>query len=232
MIRFRTMSLFVLSLPTLFNTDVGGVAEVSSPGLHKEVAVFQTWDRKNSVPEDAVLFTGSSSIRMWTTRESFPDLPVINRGFGGSHISDVVYFSDRIVLPYEPKVIVLYAGDNDIAAGKTPKRVFDDFQELAGLVGRNLPETRIVFISIRCSPSRFTLWPMMDEANSMIKRFCEGNDRLFYADCATPLLRPDKKPDPEFFAEDRLHLSKKGYQAWTKVLTPIIRDALKTDKKK
>lgn len=91
------------------------------------IRTFEEWDSKNSFPKDAVFFVGSSSIHLWATRDCFPDLPVINRGFGGSHISDVNHFADRIVLPYRPQVIVFYAGDNDIAAGKSPSQVLDDY---------------------------------------------------------------------------------------------------------
>jgi hypothetical protein len=106
----------------------------------KGIAAFERWDRKNAWPADPILFVGSSSIRMWPTRESFPRLPVLNRGFGGAHISDVNHYFDRVVAPYSPRAIVFYCGDNDIAAGKTPERVLADFRRFVDLVRARLPE--------------------------------------------------------------------------------------------
>lgn len=190
------------------------------------IAEFETWDAKNSVPADAVLFVGSSSIRLWKTNEDFPDRPIINRGFGGAHISDVNYFADRIVLPYAPKVIVFYAGDNDIADRKTPQRVFDDYRAFVGLVHDKLPQTRIVFLPIKPSPKRWELWAPMREANSLIREHSQGDARLFYADVATPMLAADGTPRQELFVEDGLHLNGEGYRLWTQVVAPVLGAAL------
>jgi len=193
---------------------------------------FEQWDRKNTFPSDAVLFVGSSSIRMWPTRECFEGLPVINRGFGGSQISEVNYFARRIVLCYEPKVIVFYAGDNDVAAGKDARRVFDDYKKFIKLVHSELPGIRIIYVGIKPSGSRWSLWPVMNEANMMIKDFSGKDDRLFYFDSATPLLGSDGKPNVEFFLKDQLHLNDKGYEACTKKLRPIIEKAFKATEKR
>lgn len=193
----------------------------------KTIRQFEDWDRKNSWPEDAVLFVGSSSIRMWATRESFEGLKVINRGFGGSQISEVNYFVERIVLKYRPRVIVFYAGDNDVAAGKNAKRVFEDYSKFVKIVHGKLPKTRIIYIGIKPSGSRWGLWPVMAEANSMIRNFCGKDGRLVYFDSATPLLDEGGKPDATLFLGDRLHLSKEGYKKWTKLLRPLIDKAIK-----
>jgi lysophospholipase L1-like esterase len=190
------------------------------------IRVFENWDRKNSFPSNAVLFVGSSSIRLWQTRECFEEFDVINRGFGGSQISDINYFAERIVLRYKPKVIVFYAGDNDVAGGKSAKRVFEDYMKFVNTVHKELPETRIVFISIKPSGSRWSLWNVMKAANSMIKDFSIKDSRLFYFDGATPLLDSDSKPNAELFRNDNLHLNSKGYEVWTKQLKPTIRKAL------
>jgi len=189
------------------------------------IRTFEDWDSKNSFPLDAVLFVGSSSIRLWPTREHFPEFPVINRGFGGCHISDVNYFANRIVLPYRPGVIVFYAGDNDIAGKKTPQRVFDDYRKFVNLVHKELAATRIIFVGIKPSLSRWSLWPLMNEVNSMIKDFSDKDDRLFVFDSASPLLGSDGKPKVRLFLKDNLHLNSKGYEAWTGALKPIIKKA-------
>jgi lysophospholipase L1-like esterase len=187
-----------------------------------EISAFEQWDNKNSFPADAVLFVGSSSIRMWETHKSFPDLPVINRGFGGSHISDINYYFKRVVLPYKPKLIVFYAGDNDIASGKNTQKVLDDFKQFAGMVKEALPRTPIIFISIKPSGSRWNFWQVTQQANGLIRQFCESGNKLTFVDAGSVLLNKQGEPDNTYFLEDKLHLNDKGYQKWTQVLRPVI----------
>jgi lysophospholipase L1-like esterase len=193
----------------------------------KNIQAFELWDSKNSYPDDAVLFVGSSSIVMWKTRDYFPELKVINRGFGGSQIAEVSYFADRIVFPYKPKAIVFYAGDNDIAKGKTAQRVFEDYKKFVKATHKKIPQTPIIFIGIKPSLSRWKLWGEMKEANMMIKDFSAGDENLFYFDSASPLLGDDGRPKSELFKADQLHLSKEGYKLWTEQIRPIIEQALK-----
>jgi len=187
----------------------------------KDIRAFEAWDAKNSFAADAVLFVGSSSIRMWRTQGFFPDLPVINRGFGGSQISDVNQFAKRIVLRYAPRLIVFYAGDNDIAAGKSPAQVLKDYIAFARLVHETLPRTPIIYMSIKPSRSRWSLWEKMDKANSLIREFSVNDTRLFYVDGASPFLGENGEPDDKFYLDDKLHLSAEGYKVWTKLLDPI-----------
>ncbi len=216
-----TLVVLLASLSCLSSTEI-----TPDPTRWEEtIRQFEQWDAKNAFPKDPVLFVGSSSINMWQTCKSFPDLPVINRGFGGSQTSDALYYTGRIVLPYNPKVIVFYEGDNDIAERKTPQQVFDDYCKFVALVHEKLPRTRIIFITIKPSGSRWNLWPRMSEANNLIKEFSQKGERLYFADCATPLLK-DGKPDDSLFLDDHLHLNSTGYEKWTAVLRPIILDAL------
>jgi lysophospholipase L1-like esterase len=207
-------------------------AENPAGQWEETIRQFEQWDRKNTFPSDSVLFVGSSSIRMWPTRECFEGFAVINRGFGGSQISEVNYFAERIVLRYEPKVIVFYAGDNDIAAGKSARQVFDDYKSFTGLVQQKLSRTRIIYIGIKPSLSRWSLWPVMNEANAMIRDFSDKDGRLFYFDSATPLLDGDGKPNSAFFLKDQLHLNDKGYEVWTKLIRPVIKQALEAADKR
>jgi lysophospholipase L1-like esterase len=195
--------------------------------FESEIRAFREWDARNSHPQDAVLFVGSSTIRMWKTRESFPQWPVINRGFGGAHISDVIHYAPQIVLPYKARVIVLYAGDNDIAAGKRPERVLSDFKRLVQLIRRREPETPVVFLSIKPSVARREHWPRMREANSLIHGYCEYAERLFYVDTATAMLDHDSKPREEMLIQDGLHLSDVGYAVWTREARGVIGRALR-----
>lgn len=216
----------ILLLSVLFAVVVGEPSADPDPNRFAgEIGTFEEWDSKNAVPAEPILFIGSSSIRMWRTHECFPDLPVVNRGFGGSHISDVIHFAERIVLSYKPKLIVFYAGDNDVAGGKSAQRVLDDYSRFTRLVHARLPRTRIIFITIKPSGSRWSLWPEMNRANGLIKASCEKDDRLFFADLAAPLLGPDGRPDRGLFLDDQLHLNVRGYAAWTKVLKLLIRQA-------
>jgi lysophospholipase L1-like esterase len=189
------------------------------------IAGFEKWDSKNAWPDKPILFYSSSSIVMWKTREFFPDLPVMNRGFGGSQMSDALYYVDRMVIPYRPQVIVLYEGDNDIASRERAEQVFEEYKQFVAKVHKALPQTAIVFVTIKASGSRWRLWPEMHKANEMIREFAEGDERLYFADCASVLLK-DGKPDDSFFLEDRLHLKPKGYEKWTAVVRPIIDEVM------
>jgi len=191
----------------------------------KNIRAFELWDSKNSYPDDAVLFVGSSSIVMWETRNCFPELKVINRGFGGSQIAEVSYFAERIVYPYKPRAIVFYAGDNDIAGGKSAQQVFEDYKKFVKATFKKIPDTPIIFVGIKPSQSRWKLWGEMKEANMMIKEFSAGEEKLFYFDSATSLLGIDGKPDDVFFLKDQLHLNDRGYEAWTKLIRPVIKKA-------
>ena len=221
----------VACLPVLFGTPgtlkgQGTRLSEPDPGRWEQVIRrFEAWDSKSSFPPDAVLFVGSSSIRLWPTRESFPDRQVINRGFGGAHISDVNHFARRIVLPYRPRVIVFYAGDNDIAGGKSPQRVFDDYRAFVCMVHDAVPNARVLFLPIKPSPSRWSWWPQMREANSMIQAYSQEDDRLLFVDTATPMLGGDGRPRAELFLTDGLHLNAQGYELWTRVLAPAIEQA-------
>ena len=191
----------------------------------EHIRKFEETDKQNPPQPNGILFVGSSSIRMWDTEKWFPGDGVINRGFGGSQISDVNYFADRIVLKYRPRVIVFYAGDNDVAKGKSTKRVLDDFTTFAGLVARELRESHIIYVPIKPSLARWKLWPTMREANAMIEQFIARKDNLHYADTATPMLDDDGKPPAELFIRDGLHLSDKGYELWTGIVKPLIEKA-------
>jgi len=165
-----------------------------------------------------VLFVGSSSIRFWDTADSYPRRTVVNRGFGGAHISDVNHYVEETVLRYDPAVVVFYAGDNDIAAEKSPERVQEDFLEFTAAVLSELPDTEILFVSIKPSLARWSVWPEMMEANELIRNFIGHNDNLRYVDVSEPMLGPDGEPIPELFVEDGLHMTDAGYEIWNDVI--------------
>src|ERR1051325_1408417 len=148
-----------------------------------EIKAFEAADKTNPPPNNAVLFVGSSSIRLWKTLErDFSEFKVVNRGFGGSQIADSVALAGRIILPYRPRMILLYAGDNDLAAGKLPEEVYTDFKAFVEKVQMTLPKARIGFISIKPSPSRWKLAKNIKAANRLIEAFCQKDERLAYID--------------------------------------------------
>ena len=190
--------------------------------FESEIAAFEKWDRQNAVPENPILFVGSSSIRLWQTADAFPDLPVINRGFGGSTIADVNHFADRIVFKYKPRAIVFYAGDNDIAAGRSPDDVFADFQTFAKSSTSACPTRRSS--TSPSNPAR----PL--EAVAQIARRQRPRQRTHRAKTSTSptstpprrILGADGQPRKELFRDDGLHMNEKGYAAWNKLLAPVL----------
>lgn len=187
---------------------------------------FEEADRDHPPAPGQVLFLGSSSIVGWELDRWFPDLAALNRGFGGSQIIDSIHYFDRVAVPYAPSVIVFYAGDNDVAAGKGAEQVAADFTTLAGLLRDKLPAARLLFVCIKPSPSRWTLWPTMQAANAAIREQCEADPRLGYLDIATPMLAADGTPRRELFRDDLLHLNEAGYELWSGLARAVLDDWL------
>ncbi len=188
-----------------------------------EIAAFEAVDRERPPAVGGIVFAGSSSIRLWhTLADDMAPLPVVRRGFGGAHLDHVNYYIERIVTPYRPRAVVLYAGDNDLAlgTGKTPERVAADFERFVARIHTELPDTRIYFVSIKPSLRRWNRWPRMRRANAMIAERCDGDPRLACLDVATAMLGADGKPRREIFVFDGLHLNPDGYALWTAVLRP------------
>ena len=189
----------------------------------KEIAAIEKRLKESPPKPDPVFFAGSSSIRLWDLKKSFPDLAAVNVGFGGSRIPDSTHFAPRIILPYKPKAIVFYAGDNDLAGGGSPKQLADDFAAFAAAIHKGLPKTRVLFIPVKPSLKRWELFDKQKEANALVKAQCEKNDRLGYVDIVPGMLGPDGKPNPELFVKDGLHLSPKGYEVWTAAVKTALR---------
>jgi len=185
-----------------------------------EIENFINWDRKNSFPSDAILFVGSSSIRLWNTAESYPKYDVVNRGFGGAHISDVIYYYETVVKKYNPNLIVFYCGDNDIAAGKSTEQVYGDFQEFFKKCKGDFPATKVVYLPIKPSISRWTFWDKMSQVNKKIELDAKSEPNLVYVNTASPMLSKDGKPKGNLFVADGLHLNKSGYELWNSILLP------------
>ena len=190
----------------------------------KEIAAYEQNDRTNPPPRGGVLFIGSSTIRLWKTlAEDFPGHPVINRGFGGSEIVDSTHFAERIIFPYEPRMIFLRAGGNDIHAGKSPERVFADFKDFVAKVHARLPKTEIVFIGLSPSIARWKEAGKTGVLNTLVRQYARQTPGVSYVETYDTTLGPDGKPRAELFVADKLHFSPEGYRLMAARVRPYLR---------
>ncbi len=188
-----------------------------------EIASFEAADRISPPPKGSVLFVGSSSIRLWSNLEAdFPNIDVLQRGFGGSTLKEVDNYAPRIVLPYCPRLIVVYAGDNDLAESRTPEQILADFKTFVGLVRAPMPKTGIVFVSIKPSTARVALLGKMRETNALVRQYIATDPTLTYVDVFTPMLGPTGLPRGELFQSDGLHMNPQGYAIWRGLLQPLV----------
>jgi lysophospholipase L1-like esterase len=198
------------------------VAQQPGDRWEKYVAAYEEADRTTPPPTGEIVFVGSSTIRRWDVASYFPDLKIINRGIDGTELSDAVKYIDRLVLRYEPRLVVVYAGDNDIGGGKISEQVSVDFERFVRAVHAKLPQTRILYIGIKPSPLRWLQVDRMRLANQVISTICQRDDRLAFLDFDNLMLGWDEKPRRDLCVEDGLHLSPQGYQLWTAVLKPYL----------
>ena len=186
------------------------------------VAAFEAADHVSPPPKGEIVFTGSSSIQRWDLSASFPDLKTINRGMSGSELSDAVRYVDRLVIAYEPRLVVVYAGDNDINNGHTSEQVAVDFERFVAKVHAKLPQTRIVFIGLKPSILRWGQVDRMRAANTMVRAFSAHDDLVAFLDVDGAMLGWDEKPRRELFVEDGLHMTAEGYRLWSTLLRPFL----------
>jgi lysophospholipase L1-like esterase len=215
-----------------FDIILMSIKALSGDPLAWESAIrkFEAGDRRKPPPPNAIVFTGSSSITFWSTLEQdMRPLPAINRGFGGSRLNDVVYYAPRIVVAYQPRAVVLFAGTNDIAGSKpkTAQEVYDGYRAFVDVVHAALPDTPIYYISITPAPSRWKHWPIAQEANRLIRAHTAADPRLHFIDMTGAILGADGRPDRSLFRIDRLHPNHKGYAVWTAKIKPILLADLK-----
>jgi len=190
-----------------------------------DAARFERWEkdvsgiekRLTAAPPKAggVVFAGSSSTRLWKLDESFPGKGYVNVGFGGSELRDSTHVVPRLISPHRPAAVVLYAGDNDINAGRTPEQLKADFQAFVAAVHKDAPDCKVLFVAVKPSVARWAKYEVQSKANALVKGVCDGNAKLRYVDIVPVMLGPDGKPLPELFVKDGLHLSAAGYARWT-----------------
>ena len=192
--------------------------------FEKEVARFEASDQTSMPPRDAVVFAGSSTIERWNNlQQDFPSATVIQRGIGSTRLDDWVRFAPRIVIPYHPKQIVLYAGDNDFADGQSADNVYRDYKDFARVVRSTVPDAEIVFVSIKPSPNRWKYRERMRRANALVKAYIRHHRKMRYVDVFNPMLGANGHPRPELFVSDSLHMTPAGYALWASILKPVVK---------
>jgi lysophospholipase L1-like esterase len=216
------LMLLVVLLGVGCRTIQNSLAEHDSSKWEKSIAAFEASDRTNPPPQGCIVFVGSSSVRRWfTLSKDYPDLPVVNRGFGGSQLADSWTYADGIILPYRPKQVIIYAGGNDINAGKDPQRVFGDFVALVKKIHKGAPDARIGFISLAPTLARWHLIDKFNEFNSLAKAYCQSHN-MDYINVYPLMLGSDGKPKNDIFVKDGLHLNEKGYTIWREAVAPCL----------
>jgi lysophospholipase L1-like esterase len=217
--RILFLLLGILPLfPTLYAQTKGDPAQ-----WQNEIAAFRRADNLQPPPTGGIVFTGSSSIRLWhDLADRFSNRRIVNRGFGGSWLSDVVHYFPELVVPYQPRTIVVYAGENDIADGRPAAGLLKDVEALLALRQKHLPKSKLVFIALKPSPSRAEKLEEVRKANTLIRQRLAGEKQAVFVDVFTPMLDARGTAREELFGPDRLHMNTKGYDLWTQVLAPYL----------
>ena len=220
----KTLLTYLFPL-LLFTNTVQPLSAQQAP-FYNEIQQFKKQDSASFPPKDAILLVGSSSFRKWQDVQSyFPNHIIINRGFGGSVLPDVIRYADDIIIPYQPKQVLVYCGDNDLASSDTitPEIVTRRFKQLFYIIRGKLPSATITYVSIKPSPSRFKLMSKMKETNLMINTFLRSQKNTSFIDVFRPMLLPGGRAIPEIFLSDSLHMNEKGYAIWKKAMEPKLK---------
>lgn len=219
-----TLLLAACATSTQAHVENTATARNDSVQWEADITAFEQIDSVVRRKPGGIVFTGSSSIRLWhSLPDAFTEAAIINRGFGGSRVRDVTHYADRIVTHYRPRAVAIYAGDNDLAEGRTAQQVHDDFVAFVRHVHATSPHARIGYIAIKPSPARKALQPQMRQANRLIEAYAAAHDQVDYLDVYTPMLDSTGEPRPELFLPDMLHMNDSGYALWTNVVGPWLR---------
>lgn len=209
--------------PSIDNTSAPADTPTAPARFEEEIKRFEQMDREQGLRKNGVLFTGSSSIRMWTTlEEDMIGFPVINRGFGGATIPEVLKFADRYLFAQEPRIVVFYCGENDIAEGASPEAVFNSFKAFTELLEMRLPGTRLVYLSMKPSTARWELWDKYRAGDELIKAFIDEKEWIEFMDTSLSMLEKNGAVKTDIFIEDGLHMNAKGYAGWTTQLLSLL----------
>lgn len=214
---------FILLILIILTIDLH--AQNNPERWESTIQKFEEKDKVNPPAEGAILFTGSSSITMWQDMaDYFPDHEVINRGFGGSDFTDLIYYQERVIFPYKPSKIFIYEGDNDIAAGESVKSILKEAKTLRKSIKKALPGVPVIFISPKPSVSRWHLREEYEELNKRLRKYAKRTRLTEFADVWTPMLDENGNVIESLFLEDKLHMNAAGYIIWKAVLRPYVED--------
>ncbi len=198
-------------------------AQRGSEPFYAEIAAFKQQDSIRMPAKRAILFVGSSSFTKWKDiQDYFPGYPLINRGFGGSSLTDVIRYADDVISPYDPKQIIIYCGENDIAANTTASVVLQRFKQLFAMIRMGFKAVPVYFISVKPSPSRWKYEQVIVEANRLVKQFLSRQTHAGFIDIHQDMLQANGSVKDELFIEDRLHMNARGYAIWQKKITPVL----------
>lgn len=213
----------IILLMMLGATTFTSCAQQATRPFYKDIQEFKRLDKEDPPPQHAIVFVGSSSFTIWKdVQKYFPGHKIINRGFGGSTLAQAIEYTDEIIIPYHPKQVVVYSGENDIAEKVTANDVVQRFTTLFKKIRAKLPQANIVFVSMKPSPSRQQLMPIMKEANGRIKEFLSKDKNTAYVDVYSLMLDGSGNPRVELFRADMLHMKKAGYQIWKEAIMPVL----------
>lgn len=217
--------LFVLSVFMLqaCSPSTTKVIKIDDKRFENEILTFETIDNEMGIEPDKILFVGSSSVRMWTNMaEDMQPFDILNRGFGGATTPEINKYFDRVIKPYYPKYMIVYVGENDIAEGAKPAEVVKNLQTLFDKTKQSSPDCKIIYLSMKPSIARWEMWSDFKSGNAKMKKIIEADETLFYVETADAMLNKNGSVRKDFFAEDGLHLNEKGYQAWAKLIKPVL----------
>ncbi len=233
---WKKLAIGLVACLVLFAGAVGafltyqGLAAGRPDFFESEIAAFEAEDDEAFPAAGGIVFVGSSSIRLWDTlAEDMAPLPIIQRGFGGAHMEHVLHNAARIVVPYDPRAVVVFVGGNDLGSGKSPERVIADFTAFVTLIRSELPAADLWLFSMKPSILRVELMPEMQRVNIALQGFAAADPQVHYLHVADVLLGSDGLPDPDHYIFDGLHLSAAGYARWTSVVRPPLLEAYGPD---
>lgn len=216
----KILSAFLLLAFTFF------FSQEKKPMFWQDIQDFKKADQENTPPKDAILLIGSSSFTKWTdVTRYFPDKTIINRGFGGSRLTDLNFYAGDLLNPYQPKQIIIYCGENDFADNPRlkAKEVVKRFKTFYRKIREKFPNIEVDYISIKYSPSRENLWPQMKKANKKIACFMKKEPNAEFIDITKVMQDSNGNVRKDIFLEDRLHLTPEGYKLWTSVMNPYMK---------
>lgn len=225
---FIVFTSFVLSFT--FSCSPLKEYKISAKGWEADIRKFEKLDSSENYPANSVLFMGSSSIRLWNSLpEDMKPYSVIQRGFGGAKISDLAYYTPRIVYPHQCSAIVMFVA-NDITGSvedKTPKEIASLFRYIVNTIRKKLPETPIFYVAVTPTESRWKVWPTITEGNQLVKKQAQSLHNVYFIETGELFLNSEEKPNAALFLDDKLHLNAQGYKVWTAIIKEELNKVLK-----